>query len=105
MTTSPSRSLPWTRRLTDKLRLVFHAACDEGDFSVAEQRLNQLCKQTVALPMLPSEPNRRKPEDLSGACERLSNLLLWQADKLAEPATYGDEDRCDEGIRDVTRLR
>jgi hypothetical protein len=70
---------------------VFHAACDEAEFSIAEQRLNQLCKHTTPPSSHPNRLDRRKPEDLSGVSERLGNLLLWQLENRAEPAAQADE--------------
>src|ERR1700761_6003406 len=75
----PPTTRSWTRRLSDKLRLAFHAACNEAEFAIAEQLLNQLCKHTRSPSVLPTGLDRRKPEDLSGVCERLANLLLWRA--------------------------
>jgi hypothetical protein len=90
MTTAPPPAArPRTRRLSDKLRLVFHAACDEAEFSVAEQRLNQLCKHTIRPSSHPTKPDRREPEDLSGVCERLANLLLWRSSEPVAPAVKG----------------
>ncbi|HYZ21083.1 MAG TPA: hypothetical protein VE690_02895 [Rhodopila sp.] len=77
----------WTRRLSDKLRLTFHTACDEADYTVAEHLLNTLCKHTVKPSVVPAEGDRRKREDLSGACERLANLLLWRAEAGKAPET------------------
>jgi hypothetical protein len=89
---TPRAAQPWTRRLSDKLRLMFHAACDEAEFSIAEQRLNHLCKHIASPSMRPAVRERRKPENLGGACERLANLLLWQTVSCAEPAGQADED-------------
>jgi hypothetical protein len=71
---------------------MFHAACDEAELSIAEQRLNHLCKHTLSPTMRPGGLERRKPENLRGACERLANLLLWQVESYAEPAAQADED-------------
>ncbi len=90
MTTSPPRAgQPWTRRLSDKLRLAFHTACDEATFSAAERLLNQLCKNTLSREKL----DRRKPENLSGACERLANLLLWRTERHVNSPAQLDEDQ------------
>ena len=75
-----------TRRLSDKRRLLFHTACDEAAFSVAEQRLNQLCQHVASLAIPPVGAQRRKPESLSGACERLATLLLWKAENGTDAA-------------------
>jgi hypothetical protein len=92
MTTAPTRATRiWTRRLSDKLRLVFHAACDEAEFSVAEQLLNQLHKYAASPSSHPTGLDRRSPEDLSGVSERLANLLLWHLENRAELTTQADE--------------
>ena len=89
---TPPIAQPRTRRLSDKLRLLFHAACDEAAFSAAEQRLNQLCQHVTSPVIRPQGLERRKPESLSGACERLANLLLWKVENGVEAAARGDED-------------
>lgn len=66
------------RRLTDKLRAVFHAACDDGDTLISERVLNLLVKQVVKPPHLPASIDRRRQEDLAGPCERLANLQVRQ---------------------------
>jgi hypothetical protein len=71
--------------------LLFHAACDKVAFSVAEQRLNQLCQHVASSAIPPVGVERRKPESLSGACERLANLLLWKAENGTKGATQDDE--------------
>jgi hypothetical protein len=69
---------PRLRRLSDKIRLAFHAACDEGDVEIAEGLLRQL-EQIIHHPLqLPAGFDRRQPEPLSGVAERLLNLLLWR---------------------------
>ena len=94
MTISPSPApQPWTRRLSDKLRMAFHTACDEADPWVAERLLNQLCKHTRSPSVLPTGLDRRKAENLSGVCERLANLLLWRVDSGTEPAAQAGEDQ------------
>ena len=96
MTISPSPApQPWTRRLSDKLRLAFHTACDETDLWVAERLLNQLCKRTRSPSVLPTGQDRRKSENLGGACERLANLLLWRVDSHMEPAAQAGEEQPD----------
>jgi hypothetical protein len=87
----PNSAQPWARRLSDKLRLMFHAACDEAALSIAEQRLNQLCKHVVSPGMRPVGLERRKPESMSGACERLANLQLWKSENGDEAITQEDE--------------
>ena len=89
---TPPIAQPRTRRLSDKLRLLFHTARDEATFSAAEQRLNQLCQHVASLAIPPVGVERRKPESLSGVCERLANLLLWKAENGTDVAAQEDED-------------
>jgi hypothetical protein len=64
----------YTRRLSDKILLAFHHACDQADYEIAEQLLrileNMLTRRTV-----PPDVNRRKSiESLVAAHERLWHL-------------------------------
>lgn len=64
----------YSRRLSDKILIAFHHACDQGDYEVAEQLLhileNMLTRRTV-----PPDSNRRKSiESLVAAHERLWHL-------------------------------
>ncbi len=64
----------YSRRLSDKILLAFHHACDQGDYEIAEQLLrileNMLTRRTV-----PPDSNRRKSiESLVAAHERLWHL-------------------------------
>lgn len=64
----------YSRRLSDKILLAFHHACDQGDYEIAEQLLHiletMLIRRTV-----PPEANRRKSiESLVAAHERLWHL-------------------------------
>jgi hypothetical protein len=62
----------YSRRLSDKIVIAFHDACDQGDLEVAEKLLHVL--ETV-LTRLPPEGNRlRDTEPLIAAHERLWNL-------------------------------
>ena len=65
------------RRLSDKIRVAFHTACDEGAFEIAERLLNQLDALIRHPPLLPNGVDRRQPESLAALNERLINLLLW----------------------------
>jgi hypothetical protein len=71
----PSGATPrYSRRLSDKILIAFHHACDQGDFEIAEQLLhileNMLTRRTVA-----PDANRRKSiESLVAAHERLWHL-------------------------------
>ena len=64
----------YSRRLSDKILLSFHHACDQGDYEIAEQLLrileNMLTRRSV-----PPDVNRRKSiESLVAAHERLWHL-------------------------------
>jgi hypothetical protein len=64
----------YSRRLSDKILLAFHHACDQGDYEIAQQLLhileNMLTRRTV-----PPDANRRKSiESLVAAHERLWHL-------------------------------
>ncbi len=71
----PAGSAPrYSRRLSDKILIAFHHACDQGDYEIAEQLLhileNMLTRRTVA-----PDANRRKSiESLVAAHERLWHL-------------------------------
>ncbi len=66
MTVPPSPApQPWTRRLSDKLRLAFHTARDEADLWIAERLLNQMCKRTRSPSVLANGLGRCKRENLS----------------------------------------
>jgi hypothetical protein len=64
----------YSRRLSDKILLAFHHACDQGDYEISQQLLhileNMLTRRTV-----PPDANRRKSiESLVAAHERLWHL-------------------------------
>ena len=70
----PSGAPRYSRRLSDKILLAFHHACDQGDYEIAEQLLHiletMLTRRTV-----PPDANRRKSiESLVAAHERLWHL-------------------------------
>ena len=67
-------TLRYSRRLSDKILIAFHHACDQADYDIAEQLLhileNMLTRRTVA-----PDANRRKSiENLVAAHERLWHL-------------------------------
>ena len=63
-----------TRRLSDKILVAFHQACDTGELDVAEQLLVILEKMMGRRPT-PGEGNRRRNmESLVAAFERLWHL-------------------------------
>ncbi len=62
------------RRLSDKILVAFHHACDAQDLAVAEQLLKTL-ESMLTHRTVPSEQNRRKSlESLVAAHERLWHL-------------------------------
>ena len=64
----------YTRRLSDKILIAFHHACDQEDFEVAE-RLLGILEQMLTRRTVPVDANRRKSiESLVAAHERLWHL-------------------------------
>lgn len=64
---APSRG----RRLTDKILVPFHQACDQGDLEVAEKLL-RVVELMLARPVYAPDPEQRKnKESLVAAYERL----------------------------------
>ena len=70
---APSEGVPrYTRRLSDKILIAFHQACDQGDYEVAERLLQTL---EMMMTRLPGVPNRRHDAgSLVAAHERLWHL-------------------------------
>ena len=62
------------RRLSDKMLIAFHQACDQGDFEVGEQLLRVLEMMLMRRPVLPDANRRRNIETLVAAHERLWHL-------------------------------
>jgi hypothetical protein len=62
--------------LSDKVRVAFHTACDEGAVEIATRLLEQLGQLIHRPPLLPTGIDRRRPESVTGLAERLANLLL-----------------------------
>ncbi len=64
----------YSRRLSDKVLIAFHQACDQDDFDVAE-RLLQVLEVMLTRRPLPADANRRRSmESLVAAHERLWHL-------------------------------
>jgi hypothetical protein len=72
-TTAPSTPR-YSRRLSDKILIAFHHACDQGDFEVAEQLLHVLEMMLTRRPLTPDGTRRRNMESLVAAHERLWHL-------------------------------
>ena len=67
----PNTAPRHTRRLSDKILIAFHQACDWADFEVAERLLKVV--ETVLAVLRPVDRERREQEALVAAHER-----LWQ---------------------------
>ncbi len=63
-----------TRRLSDKILVAFHQACDTGELDVAEQLLVILEKMMGRRPTANEGNRRRNMESLVAAFERLWHL-------------------------------
>ena len=81
--TSRAGSIPRQgRRLSDKILVAFHQACDQADFEVAEQLLRVLEMMLTRRPVSPDINRRRNIETLVAAHERLWHLRHPEADGL-----------------------
>ena len=60
-----------TRRLSDKILIAFHHACDQGDFEVADELLRILELMLTRRPTTPDTNRRKNIESLVAAHERL----------------------------------
>ncbi|MBO1076377.1 hypothetical protein IAI58_00855 [Roseomonas marmotae] len=73
----PARAMPaapvprYTRRLSDKILIAFHQACDQGDHEVAEELLNVLERMLTRRPVTADTNRRKNLESLVAAHERL----------------------------------
>jgi hypothetical protein len=63
-----------SRRLTDKILVAFHHACDQMDLEVAEQLLQILEMMLTRRPVSAENNRRRSMEGLVAAHERLWHL-------------------------------
>ena len=61
----------YSRRLSDKILIAFHHACDQADYEVAEQLLRILEMMLTRRPVSPDTNRRRNMESLVAAHERL----------------------------------
>jgi hypothetical protein len=64
----------YTRRLSDKILIAFHHACDQADLEVAEQLLRILEMMLTRRPLTPDGSRRKNMESLVAAHERLWHL-------------------------------
>jgi hypothetical protein len=71
----PSLGAPrYSRRLSDKILLSFHHACDQGDYEIAEQLLHILETMLTRRTVSPDANRRKSIESLVAAHERLWHL-------------------------------
>ena len=68
---SPSGTPRYTRRLSDKILIAFHHACEHGDLEVAELLLRVLEMIVNRRPFIPDGNRRRDVASLVAAYERL----------------------------------
>lgn len=61
----------YTRRLSDKILIAFHHACDQNDFEVGEALLKILEMMITRRPASPDQNRRKNMESLVAAHERL----------------------------------
>lgn len=64
----------YTRRLSDKILIAFHQACDQADFEIAERLLHALEIILSRRPAAVDLNRRRSMESLVAAHERLWHL-------------------------------
>jgi hypothetical protein len=64
----------YSRRLSDKILIAFHHACDQADFEVAQHLLQVLEMMLTRRPLTPDGTRRRNMESLVAAHERLWHL-------------------------------
>ena len=72
----------YSRRLSDKILIAFHHACDQADFEVAEQLLHILEMMLSRRPLTPDGTRRRNMESLVAAHERLWHLRHPNSDEI-----------------------
>jgi hypothetical protein len=72
----------YSRRLSDKILIAFHHACDQADFEVAEQLLHILEMMLTRRPLTPDGTRRRNMESLIAAHERLWHLRHPNSDEM-----------------------
>ena len=72
--TGPGGTPRYSRRLSDKILIAFHHACDQSDFEVGEQLLHILEMMLTRRPLTPDGTRRRNMESLVAAHERLWHL-------------------------------
>jgi len=71
---APSSPIRHTRRLSDKVLVAFHHACDNSDLETAEQLLNVLGIMLARGPTYTYRNHRRSVDGLVAAHERIWHL-------------------------------
>jgi len=71
---APAATPRYSRRLSDKILIAFHHACDQGDFEVADQLLHVLEMMLRRRVLSPDLNRRRSMDSLVAAHERLWHL-------------------------------
>lgn len=74
MSVPPAGAPRYSRRLSDKILIAFHQACDQRDLEVAEQLLHVLEMMLTRRPITSDGGRRRNMESLVAAHERLWHL-------------------------------
>ena len=64
----------YSRRLSDKILIAFHHACDQADFEIADELLRLLEGMLTRRPVVADGHRRRSMESLVAAHERLWHL-------------------------------
>ncbi len=68
---TPAGAPRYSRRLSDKILIAFHQACDQSDFEIAENLLHTLELMLKRRPAVVDTNRRRTMESLVAAHERL----------------------------------
>jgi len=68
---APAAAPRYSRRLSDKILIAFHHACDQGDYEVADQLLHVLEMMLRRRVLSPDLNRRRSMDSLVAAHERL----------------------------------
>lgn len=71
----------YSRRLSDKILIAFHHACDQADLEVAERLLQILEMMLTRRPLTPDGSRRKNMESLVAAHERLWYLRHPQSER------------------------
>jgi hypothetical protein len=77
-----SGTVRYSRRLSDKILIAFHQACDQADFEIAEMLLQCLELLIKRRPTAPDANRRRTMESLVAAHERLWHLRHPESEQL-----------------------